>query len=64
MFLRPLTRSSAAQCRYLHNNTITGTLPEGWFTDMDRLERLHLSGNELFGSIPDEIGLAEQLEEL
>ncbi|XP_059666249.1 probable LRR receptor-like serine/threonine-protein kinase At3g47570 isoform X1 [Cornus florida] len=48
----------------LHSNNFTGRLPRGMHWHLPMLEIVHLGGNELYGSIPKEIGNSTSLMNL
>jgi hypothetical protein len=48
----------------LNGNSLQGVLPQLMFRKMSKLKRLNLHMNDLFGSIPREIGLLKNLKEL
>lgn len=48
----------------LNGNSLQGVLPQLMFKKMSKLKKLNLHMNDLFGSIPKEIGLLKNLKEL
>lgn len=48
----------------LNGNSLQGVLPQLMFRKLKKLKRLNLHMNDLFGSIPKEIGLLKNLKEL
>lgn len=48
----------------LNGNSLQGVLPQLMFRKMSKLKKLNLHMNDLFGSIPREIGLLKNLKEL